>query len=204
MPPSEQEKANYEKFMQQKANKKAVPLTQTQAGVNNYTPNSKNVKKTPPTAPSKIGVQTDLTYSSKNTNNKTYTYTPQKPKSPKILNTAKTQNSNLNNSAKTLQNFMASNASGTTMQPMKYIGTRKNPRMQAKKNIMNKSLIPPRKNPKIDGTNLTNAMDKAEKYQTQDNTNSLKSKIIKSFTNRDYWHRDIKPAISTIISTLQR
>ena len=49
-------------------------------------------------------------------------------------------------------------------------------------------------------SNLSDAMDKARRAQ---DPNSLKNRMIKKFTDRDYWHKDIKPVLGAIANTLK-
>lgn len=191
---------------------------------------------------------------------KVYTYTPTKPKRTITFDRAKTVNTNLNNSAKSLSDFVNANkdadekikatnmdSNNATQQnsdarknAKANIAAQHNPdrfepsamgdneasrervrrdifRKQSqnqhlfepsKKNGLHKGLISPKavrssNTDLIDKpNNLRDAMNKAENYQN--NTSNFKSKITKQFTNRDYWNRDIKPAISSVISTLQR
>ena len=68
------------------------------------------------------------------------------------------------------------------------------------RNVMNRDLIPDHLKFQRN-TNLSDAMDRAHRNQ---DPNSFKNRLLKKFTNRDYWHNDIKPVLGTMLSTFQR
>ena len=68
-----------------------------------------------------------------------------------------------------------------------------------KRNVMNQDLIPDHLKYQRN-SNLSDAMDKARRAQ---DPNSFKNIMIKKYTDRDYWHKDIKPVLGAIANTMK-
>lgn len=276
MQPTPQQRQAYDQFQKKLAaqrTKESGKGTQTPGTLDDvpeYTPPSTKTPRKPPTT-FKGGVGNDMTPintgktprkssfgSNKNTNK------PSQPTNKPVSFSSRAEaaknkmNNRINNSAKTLRNFVSSapepasnpnhidfpshhnsstytpttprvtsrGATFTPRTPRVYPSAPPPPRpstnpihspspnsstappssTQAPRQTLNRSMIPQHLRPVANQnkSNLQRSMQKAQKYQSKDQKKSFKNRLIKKFTNRNYWNKDIKPALSSIFSTLQR